>query len=384
MPSHDAHDILAHCRGDHFMMLRRQAGLFVLVACVAFTPITAQAFDLIELLTVLQALQIIKPLVPPALSGAFPYAGQPIAQRLQMTLTALSAAMPQASGAHSAAFSCPVFAGAGTLLGEDSCLWAQASGQWSSQSGVNDQRAIFHVGGQKEVTPGWFVGAALGGGPLWMQSGGTTGQGQGFDGSIALKHTIGPWLLAGAIGFDTTALHFQRTDGTGAMLQSDQSVVQGFVRLRGAYDFAFTDWYMRPRLDIEVDYTYMPGYQESGASPFAMAINSSTTTKLALTPTVEVGGRYDLSDTSILRPYLAGGAIILPDDTSTLVMSFVGPLGAARSFPISSSGPSALGTVEAGLQFYRVHGWETKVEYKLAAGDDYLSQAVSLRGAYHF
>lgn len=48
------------------------------------------------------------------------------------------------------------------------------------------------------------------------------------------------------------------------------------------------------------------------------------------------------------------------------------------------NGPSVLGTIDAGLQVYRAPGLEVKAECGLAGGNDYLSESLSLRGAWHF
>jgi hypothetical protein len=300
----------------------------------------------------------------------------------------LSSTNTMASNTTGAAMSCPVFAGEGTLLGEDSCVWAQASGQFNSQFSTASTGVGWRGGGQKEVADGWFLGGAVGAGTFNTQSGGQAfGQGQNFDASVALKRTMGPWLLAAALGFNTTSLHLQRPSGApGASptVQSDMNVYRGGLRLRGAYDFAFDRWYLRPRLDVEVLHTVMPGFQEYGQGPFTMAVSGRSTFNAGIVPVLELGGRFDVAEATVLRPYAAVGAIFLPDNTTTIDASFIGPLAQFGSFRTVYAGPSVLGTVEAGLQLYRVKGLEMKAEYKLAAGDNYLSQSVGLRGAWHF
>ena len=105
---------------------------------------------------------------------------------------------------------------------------------------------------------------------------------------------------------------------------------------------------------------------------------------MTLTRTSEVGGRTNLSDTPVLRPSLAPGASFMPNNTSTMVASFQGPLAGLGSFQTTFTGPPVLANAEIGLQLYEVRGLEAKLDYTLSAGDSYLSQGLSLRGAWHF
>lgn len=94
---------------------------------------------------------------------------------------------------------------------------------------------------------------------------------------------------------------------------------------------------------------------------------------------LEVGGRYDVGPTTILRPYVAAGASFLPDNTITLS----GNVGGAPFYGVIQ-GPSVIANVEAGLQFYEVKGWEMKMDYRLSAASAFLSQSLGLRVAKHF
>ncbi|CAN5180890.1 hypothetical protein BH10PSE6_BH10PSE6_45360 [soil metagenome] len=283
--------------------------------------------------------------------------------------------------------SCPVFAGSGTTLGEDDCVWAKAAGLWTSQSGTNGKTALLRMGGQKEVAPDWFLGGAFGVGSHWTQDGnGAAGNGQLFDGSVALKRTVGPWLFAGALAFASTSMHLTPASGG---LTGDTNIYSGGLRLRGAYDFAFSGWYLRPRLDLDLVHTYRPGFQLSGPGAAGLgltglSVDSSSKTSFVATPMLELGGRVDIGEQLVLRPYAAVGASFLPDNNSTMSATFAGPLASLGRFQSTSSGPSALVNVEAGLQLYKVRGLEVKAEYLLSAGDNYLSQGAGLRGAWHF
>jgi hypothetical protein len=256
--------------------------------------------------------------------------------------------------------------------------------QGSGDAAGTSQGAVFRVGGQKEVTAGWFLGGTLGAGTSSGQVAGgyVTGNSQSYDGSIALKTVHGPWLLAAGLAFGTSLNSQQREGG---QLQSTSAAYGGGLRLRGAYDFAFADWYLRPRLDLELRYYNRPAFQESGSSGQALAFGGESSIRPVIMPALEIGGRRDFADGTILRPYLVAGATFLPDNTSPVQARLVsGPLSTLGAFQGSLNGPGVLANLEAGLQLYRAQGFEVKAAYGLTAGTAYLNQTASLRGAWHF
>jgi hypothetical protein len=304
---------------------------------------------------------------------------------LPSILNVASAAQTGGSGtALSASLSCPVFVGEGTLLGEDRCVWAKAGPEWTEQSGTTAQGSTYRAGGQAEIAPEWFLGGSIGAGNQTMQSYGTSSRSQTFDASLSLKRTAGPWLFAGAAAFTANST---QVSGIPSLQLGDvtANAYGGGLRVRGAYDFAFTGWYVRPRLDLDLVHRRMPGFQVATQGMTVLTVSDFAKTSFVATPTVEVGGRYDIPSTRmILRPYAAIGASFLPDNTSTFNVQFAGPLAFFGGFQPSVIGPSVLANVEAGVQLYRSNSVELKAEYTLTTGYSYLSQAAGLRGAWHF
>jgi hypothetical protein len=325
------------------------------------------------------------------------------------TLDALSATATQAQAyalANSAgsilgaAMSCPVFVDQSVLLGEDDCVYAKITGQqvnsWASGDtpGYDVVSATYQLGGQHEIAPDWFLGGMLAAGQTWATaSGGSSGYGHTFDGSVAVKHTMGPWLFAGSIALATGAFHSNRlidlsavgtTPAVNALLQSDPSLFLAAGRLRGAYEFTFNQWYIRPYGDLDLVYTNAPSFQESGAAVYALNVRSSSKTSVVISPMVELGGRVSLDGTTTLRPYAAVGVSFLPDSTRYVDASFVGALPADGTFRSFTKVPSVLGDFDIGLQLYHVGGFEVKAQYNLRTGGAFFSQSGSARIAYHF
>lgn len=282
-----------------------------------------------------------------------------------------------------AALSCPVFIGGGLLLGEDACAWAKAGMAWERHEGVAVQRSAYRAGGQAEIAPGWFLGGTFGAANQITQGAATIGTGQSFDGAVALKYSQDALLLAGSAGFSSAWNRFSSAPG----ILSDVDVTNQTARvhLRGAYDFAFEGWYVRPRLDLDLAYRHMPGFQVMSRGVTVMSVGSFSQASFSATPMVEIGGRLDVESTGmIFRPYAAVGATFLPGNTSSFNVQFAGPLTFMGGFQPYLQGPWVTANVEAGVQLYRSRGLEFRAEYGLIAGSSLFSQTAALRAAWHF
>ena len=167
-------------------------------------------------------------------------------------------------------------------------------------------------------------------------------------------------------------------------IRDSSSTLLAGGRLRAAYDFAFSDWYIRPYGDLDVVYTHTPSFQESGSGGLPLAFSASNKTSFILSPMVEIGGRHNIDETTILRPFIEFGMSILPDSQRTLNARLAGSAPADGTFTAYSNAPNALGRINLGVQLYQIGGWEVKGEYGIAAGGNYRAQTGSARVAYHF
>ncbi|MFL9989304.1 hypothetical protein [Paraburkholderia sediminicola] len=292
------------------------------------------------------------------------------------------------------AMSCPVFVNQGIQLGEDNCIWAKGTVQRSNQWETADTRgssvnsATYRVGGQHEIAPNWYLGGSFATGQTWLTADdGSSGNGQTFDASVALKHTMGPWLFAGSVALATGSFHNNRQINlpfVSAALQSDPRLFLAGARLRAGYEFPFNNWYIRPYGDLDVIYTNLPGFQESGLASYALNVQGSSATSIELSPMVEFGGRWVWNDKTTIRPFAAVGARFRPTNTRALDASFAGASSADGTFRSYLTSPKVQASLNFGLQVYRANGLEVKAEYDLEAGHAFLSQSGSMRFAYHF
>ncbi|MGF6227305.1 uncharacterized protein YhjY with autotransporter beta-barrel domain [Inquilinus ginsengisoli] len=294
-----------------------------------------------------------------------------------------------------AAMSCPVFIDDSVLLGEDNCAWAKVTGRWTDQSSTSDTQGYYvsgttyRIGAQHEIAPDWYLGASFGFGQSWARmDGGSSGNGDTYDGSVTVKRVMGPWQFAGSVAFAGGSFEAdRRVDIPGIAsetLKSDPSIFLAGGRLRAAYEIAFADWYIRPYGDLDVIYTDLPGFEEKGDDLYALDVRGSSKTSVALSPMVEFGGRLDLDTETALRAYIAFGMSYQPDNTRTIHSSFAGASSANGTFSDRIDSPDVLGRIDVGLQLFRAGGFELKGEYTADIGGAFLSQSASARAAYHF
>ncbi|WP_428671599.1 hypothetical protein [Reyranella sp.] len=278
--------------------------------------------------------------------------------------------------------SCPVFVGPGTLLGETSCAWTKVTGEAATQGSTTSQAVDWRGAGQFEFGPGWFVGGGVGTTATSAQmSSGPSSVGRSFSAGTVLKRVDGPWFFSGSFVLST------RTDwnnwpvqlpggGTAAMTGAVYTFGLGAM-VRGAYQIPLDSVYLRPSLETGLQLTSRSALREQGQGR-AVTVDPISKALLVITPMLEIGARHDIG-ALVLRPYLAGGATFLPDNSTNIS----GTVGATR-FSGTAYGQSVLANVEAGLQLYQAKSWETKLEYRLSAADQYLDQLISLRGARYF
>jgi outer membrane autotransporter protein len=293
-----------------------------------------------------------------------------------------------------AAMSCPVFVDQNVLLGEDNCVWARVTGSWTDQWASGDTQGYhvsgttYRIGAQHEILPDWYLGASFAAGKTWATMDQvSSGDGDTYDGSVTLKHTMGPWQFAGSVAFAGGEFHTDRQirlPGVSETVKSDPSMFLAGGRLRAGYEFAFDDWYIRPYGDLDVVYTDLPGFEEKGSDLYALDVRGSSKTSVALSPMVEFGGRLDVDEATTLRAYAAFGVSYLPDNTRTIHSSFVGASSADGTFSDFIDSPEVMGRIDLGLQLFRAGGFEVKGQYTADVGESFLSQTASARFAYHF
>ena len=306
-------------------------------------------------------------------------------------------AIASAADMLSAPLSCPVFEGDTAVLTQDNCIWVKTVGgtlRNTGNGGYTASNAMARMGGQHSIAPGLYVGAAFGAGMNNASAENYSGKGGAYDVSASLKYLPGNWEFSSAIALGTATFQNQRyyalpslggIAGFSGFNQSNTQTYQAGVRFRGAYNFAFDGWYVRPYADLDIDVLHVPGFSEtSNTGSIMLSRLSSTDTLLSLAPMVEVGMRHDVADGWILRPTVAVGMAFQPARTVTTKVNLLGASGLNGTIDSTTTVPSALARMSAGLQIYRAGGFDLRGEYTLATGANFLGQGGYLKAAYHF
>jgi hypothetical protein len=291
--------------------------------------------------------------------------------------------------------SCPAFAGTTAMLIETRCSWMRVSGQRTNGSpgnGVSGFRmdsAWWQIGGQHEVSPGWFLDGSLAYESRWLSTNGgpVTGNGQNGYGSVVLKHQTGPWLFAtvgfgGAGQFNTSRAI--ALPGFGAVAKGSPNLSSMGLLLRGAYTIGEEAFYLRPHLTFGTVHTRTGAYQESGAGALDLAVDSQARTSFVLNPGIEVGGRIPLTDDALIRPFLAAGVHLSSNTSWKQTARFASAPSTVPGFTTTINGDRVIAWVNAGVQLYTSRSIDLRLQYDGEYGATVTSHGGSFIGSVRF
>ncbi|MCX7113897.1 MAG: autotransporter outer membrane beta-barrel domain-containing protein [Proteobacteria bacterium] len=298
--------------------------------------------------------------------------------------------------------SCPTFRGEGAGMGERTCAWnriiyGRMNYDRGQTLGYNRGDVSYQFGGQMELEDDWFLGGSLAYEDNWF-SGTTTPESAYANGlllGLALKHQNGPWLLSASVAGGnlwnngSRLVNLPGSSGTNPLfLQAKSSNEVGFFdsKLRGSYECAFKDWYLRPTMDLDLITTILGGYRESGAGLYNLNVNGTTHVLFMATPLAEAGQRFDFPDTwggINLRTYAQLGMSVLSNDRWNASASFAGvPTGG--KFNLTAPMPQAFGKAAVGVEVFRTGGLEAKLQWNGDFSSDFFSQYGSFKVGYNF
>lgn len=290
-------------------------------------------------------------------------------------VTVAPAAQMQASMARftGAMMSCPAFQGGDALTGEQDCLWGQVSGINTNQdsdggvSGFSFDGVTYQFGGQRQVKPGWFVGGSVAYQNMRISGddGRVSGKGDSGYAGVVVKRETGPWTFSAALGGGYGQYDINRSiriPGLQSTADSGLDVYGAGLRLRAARTFAAEQVYLKPYVDLDAFYTRMPGYRES-RNDLHLDVDSSDQFVVALSPTLELGGKVSLKNGATMRPYMYGGVSFLSDDEYTVRARLQGAPAGAGSFDTSVPMDDVIGRIGAGLQVSNAAGIDFRLQY---------------------
>ena len=316
------------------------------------------------------------------------------------TVTAQTTAAPPAVAPQSAimamnsVMSCPVFT-TGAMLEEGECVWGRGLGFYTEQNGSPgtvgyiERSAGFQTGAQKAVGEGWFLGGSL---TYEVASFRSDSEAEKLDatsfvGALAVKKEVGPWLfaLAGGAGYTWGESSRYLTLGSlSATARANPNSAALFGRARASYEVTLGErFYLRPTVDLDLIGVFQDGYTERGAGGLNLVVEDTAQALFGFTPSLEVGGRVDLTPQMPVRLFAIGGLTVLSDDDWEQKVRFAG-ISTMDAFSTYVPYNDIVGRVSAGIDLQNIENFELKLQYDGAFADDYQSHGGSLRLGYRF
>ena len=155
-------------------------------------------------------------------------------------------------------------------------------------------------------------------------------------------------------------------------------------RLRVAYTHNMGQAYIMPMVDLDLIYTRMPSYSEHGAGALDLDYESSDKWTAILTPGVEVGGRIDLDQGYVLRPYLnVGLSLSSTDHWDSHARLDAAPAG-SRSAKSTLDAGRTFGRMTAGLQLFSGEQFDVRLQYDGLYSSQVRSHGGSLKASWRY
>ncbi|MDH4981419.1 autotransporter domain-containing protein [Hyphomicrobium sp. D-2] len=281
-----------------------------------------------------------------------------------------------------------------SIIREGQCLWAGASarflnsGTTRDQIGYQDTAGMFTAGVQVALDDVWRLGFAGG----YQQSSSSSATHATSDGAlgqagVALKYNPGSLLLAatlsgGGASYDTTRpLAFG-----GFAATADGTADYGFINggVRAAYVLGSPDLFWKPILDMNLTHIALDGFTESGGGGAGLTVHSASQTVFSIVPTVEVGSEFWLSNGTLVRPLVRGGAIWYSDDDFALSAGFTQAPAGVGPFTIMTRQDQAMGIVGAGLEVINANNDTLRINYDAQLGETTQIHSIGIRGSASF
>ncbi len=281
-------------------------------------------------------------------------------------------------------FECNRRGGQEIHIGVDWCTWAQT--EWNHRSKENRPESPafaqstfgLNLGGMKSVGGNFWIGGGLG-----YERIDYNGE-LGFDASadrlrmgVSAQYLREPWsvglgLAAGFAWVDSERNIF------GATANSNANVFDISILARASYHAQVTEnIYFEPELRAAVTHTSRSSFTERGAGAADLSVARSTTTALALSPSIEVGANYDWNDFEVF-PYLRFGATFLSDD-STPTVARLADATSSETFLARAVNSTIYADVAAGIELFNQDNVTIAAEYQGGFSSDTTVHGAFLR-----
>jgi autotransporter-like protein len=277
------------------------------------------------------------------------------------------------------------------IVREGQCLWAGAKArfldrdQTSENIGFDQTAGQFAAGAQLALDPVWRLGFGIGYETSWLDTDtGATSDGDMVQGGVALKYNPGALLLAGTVSggrgwYDTTRPMAFGAFAATAQGEQEIDVLSG--RLRAAYVLGAPSLYFKPIVDAAVTRLDLSDVNETGAGAANLVVQGNETTVFSVSPALELGTEWWLSNGTLVRPFVRTGATWFSDDDVTVSASFAGAPAGIGPFAIRSEIDQVQADVAAGLEMVNGEDSALSLYYDGHFGQDIEIHAMGLKAS---
>lgn len=291
--------------------------------------------------------------------------------------------------------SCPQFDGNDTTLREHDCGWARIVSNkadhdtTSSSVGFKQDGQTVQIGGQREVGQDWFLGGSLSYDQSDLESHAVQGriEGDGWSAGVVAKHQMGDWLVSAALDGGRMSYDGDRHllfTGVDRHATSQFDVSHVGLHSRIARQIPFSNWYLKPYVDLHATRLESGAYTEQGANELSLAVSSSSETVFSAAPMLEAGGRFDLASGMQLRVFGALGGAFYSEDSVGADMRFVQGDPSVGTFHIDSDLPDQRAKAAAGLDLKTGEHLDLRLEYNGEFASHYQDNTAALKLSYAF
>jgi hypothetical protein len=280
------------------------------------------------------------------------------------------------------------------IIREGQCLWAGAnasfldSGTTTDQIGFTQVAGLFNAGAQVALDDVWRLGFGAGYQSSTLQTA-TNAESEGSlaQAGVSVKYNPGPLLLAGVVSgggawYDTTRpMAFGGLTGVAECDQDSGSIAGS---LRASYVFGHHHHILKPILDASVTHLELGGFTESGGNGAALTVAGGGHTVFTVAPTLEVGSEWWLSNGTLIRPLIRGGAIWYDGADFALTAAFAGAPAGVSPFTINTDIDEVMGLVGAGVDVINGGDAVLRLSYDGQLGADTQIHSIGVKGSAKF
>jgi uncharacterized protein with beta-barrel porin domain len=142
--------------------------------------------------------------------------------------------------------------------------------------------------------------------------------------------------------------------------------------------------YYKPIIDLSLTHLELAGFTESGGGGAALTVAGSGQTVFTLAPMLEVGSEWWLSNNTLVRPLIRGGAIWYEGADFALTSSFAGAPVGITPFTINTDIDEVMGLVGAGVEMINAGDSVLRFSYDGQLGETTQIHSVAIKGSARF